>query len=607
MRMKETLIRWREPIAAIACAAVAVVFAIPMARVCAVDGGSLRCFTTALNTPSTDDWRAFAGAWEAGRVALRDFGQLPSWNPYHCGGVVLFSDPQSPVTGPLFWLFLGLPTALAMKLWIVLHLVAGALGARALVKDYRGNIAEQVLAAAVVSACGFCAEHFGGGHLSFTPFLLFPWVLWAHRRALGDPRWSVLTASLLALTVYEGGTYPLPLMLVGLGADVLSRLGHTSERRAMVLSLPLTALLFVGLSAARLVPILAFLSEHPRLMPLDDQMTVAEVVQAFTARTHDRAFAGHTYVWPEYGDYIGVVPVVLFAIGIVTAVIARDSRTRDRRIDLGLAAVMIWCALGNIPGFSLFGLLHELPVYRSLRVPSRFLYPATVALSLVVARVLIDTRETLDRHRARRFLVSAFVFAECALAVGVSYDLAKTNGPRLHVGADPVIARAPASRTFTQRTDLDYRRWPTFAVQGVGTPMCYVAFDWPVSRELRFGDVQQQQLSPPDAGTVNATSWSPNTLHFTVNLSTPAALVINQNTDTGWATNVGTIDPGQSLLTIELPRGRHELVVTHRPRWFWPGLSLTLASLALLVLIARKCTPERVTRLAASVRRRLIE
>lgn len=607
MRMKETLIRWREPIAAIACAAVAVVFAIPMARVCAVDGGSLRCFTTALNTPSTDDWRAFAGAWEAGRVALRDFGQLPSWNPYHCGGVVLFSDPQSPVTGPLFWLFLGLPTALAMKLWIVLHLVAGALGARALVKDYRGNTAEQVLAAAVVSACGFCAEHFGGGHLSFTPFLLFPWVLWAHRRALGDPRWSVLTASLLALTVYEGGTYPLPLMLVGLGADVLSRLGHTSERRAMVLSLPLTALLFVGLSAARLVPILAFLSEHPRLMPLDDQMTVAEVVQAFTARTHDRAFAGHTYVWPEYGDYIGVVPVVLFAIGIVTAVIARDSRTRDRRIDLGLAAVMIWCALGNIPGFSLFGLLHELPVYRSLRVPSRFLYPATVALSLVVARVLIDTRETLDRHRARRFLVSAFVFAECALAVGVSYDLAKTNGPRLQVGADPVIARAPASRTFTQRTDLDYRRWPTFAVQGVGTPMCYVAFDWPVSRELRFGDVQQQQLSPPDAGTVNATSWSPNTLRFTVNLSTPAALVINQNTDTGWATNVGTIDPGQSLLTIELPRGRHELVVTHRPRWFWPGLSLTLASLALLVLIARKCTPERVTRLAASVRRRLIE
>ena len=30
-----------------------------------------------------------------------DFHQLPSWNPYHCGGLVLYQDPQAPF--PALW------------------------------------------------------------------------------------------------------------------------------------------------------------------------------------------------------------------------------------------------------------------------------------------------------------------------------------------------------------------------------------------------------------------------------------------------------------------------------------------------------------------------
>ncbi len=603
MTVLERLARWREPIAAVACAAVALAFAAPTVRACAPDGDTVRCVWTATHTPSTDDWRAFAGAWEAARVAVSDFAQVPSWNPYHCGGVVLFSDPQSPALAPLFLLLLWLPTAAAMKLWIALHLVAGALGARALARSYGANLPEQLLAATLVSACGFCAEHFGGGHLSFTPFLLFPWVLLAHRRAIADPRWSVLTASLLALTVYEGGTYPLPLMAVGLAADALARVTDPDDRRGMLTSLPLTAVLFVLLAGFRLVPVLAFLSEHPRLMPLDDQMTVAEVVQAWTTRAHERAFPGHTYVWPEYGDYIGAVPVVLLAVGVVVSLAKRDGLTRDRRVDLALLVALVWCALGNIPGFSLFGLLHELPVYRSLRVPSRFLYPATVALALVVARLLVDLRSTLDAQRARRGVVTAFAFLECALAVGVAHDVVKTNSPRLQVGADPVFPREPAARRFTQQPGGDYWRWPTYPVRGVGTPVCYVAFDWPVAPGLRLGDVPQEQLSPPDAGTVTAGAWSPNTLRFTVDLSRPASLVVNQNTDSGWSASEGTIDRGQALLTVDLPAGRREVVLRHRPRGLWLGALMTLAGLALSALVARRLSAERLAQIRGRARR----
>ena len=134
--------------------------------------------------------------WEAARVALSDFHQFPSWNPYHCGGLVLYQHPESPFPGPLFLLtYFWLPTAVAMKVWIFAHLICGTLGARALVADRGGNAAEQLLGAAVMAACGFFAEHIGGGHLSFTPFLYLPLIFWAFRRARWDRRRSLFGAS----------------------------------------------------------------------------------------------------------------------------------------------------------------------------------------------------------------------------------------------------------------------------------------------------------------------------------------------------------------------------------------------------------------------------
>ena len=162
------------------CVAIAFALAAPMIVYCP-GGGACRFSLDRLGT--TDDWRHFSMLWEAARVALSDFHQFPSWNPYHCGGLVLYQHPESPFPGPLFLLtYFWLPTAVAMKVWIFAHLICGTLGARALVADRGGNAAEQLLGAAVMAACGFFAEHIGGGHLSFTPFLYLPLILWAFRR-----------------------------------------------------------------------------------------------------------------------------------------------------------------------------------------------------------------------------------------------------------------------------------------------------------------------------------------------------------------------------------------------------------------------------------------
>ena len=598
--------RW---ISLLACVALVAAFVAPTARMCVAAPDGHRVCTWVLDqTPSTDDWRSFAGAWEAARISLRDFHQWPSWNPYHCGGVPLYQDPQTPVPGVMFLLTFGwLPTPVGMKLWLWVHLLVGALGARALLRHHGANLPEQVLGAALVTACGFCSEHFGGGHLSFTPFLFLPWALLGHRRALDDARWSVLTAAVLALAVWEGGTYPVPLLVVALAADTLLRLPDPRARRALVVTLPLTGGLFALLAGVRLVPVLLWLREHPRLMPLDDAMSVAEVVLAWTARAHERPFPGHVFVWPEYGDYIGAAPVALFALALVAALARRDDGARDRRVDAGVAAALVWCALGNIPGFSLFGLLHELPVYRSLRVPSRFLYPATVLLALVVGRALADLRTLLLARRARPAVARGFVALEWALAVAVAVDLVAVNSPRLQVGADPPLPGGRASAAFHQEGGGDYWRWPTYPVRGVGAPVCYVAFDWTPAPQLWLGPGPQQRVEPADAGAARAVGWTPNALRFDVELARPATLVVNQNTDSGWTTSLGAVDRSQPLLSVELPAGHHAVTLTHAVRGLWAGALLTLLGMIASAWVLRRAPPARVEAWRAALAKRAFD
>ncbi|MFL5400840.1 MAG: hypothetical protein ACJ79P_23310 [Myxococcales bacterium] len=536
-----------------------------------------------LDRPSeTDDTRQFLMMWEVSRVSLRDFGELPSWNPYHCGGVVHYLDPQVPFPGPLFFLlFAFVPAVVAIKLWNFLHLVAGALGARALARDSGADAPSQVLAAVLMIAGGGVAEHLGGGQLWYTPFLLLPWALWAHRRALHDRRYAVLCAAIFALAVLEGGVYPVPLGVCAIAFDSLLRIGSPAERRGLARSLPIFAVLFPLLAAVKLVPVLAFLRRTPRLVPLDDGMDLAEVLAAFTTRQHPRAFPPHVYVWPEYDAYVGILALALAAFGAALAL----SR-RDRRIDLVVLLLLLWCALGDVPGLSLFRLLHELPIYRSLRVPSRFFYPATIFLALLAATALTAI------GRARSSFARA---AQIAIVAFVAVDVISANAPRLQQGAGLPVPLASPSRDFHQEARVDYRLLPLFPQRGIGTAACYGGFDWPVSRALWFGRVAQQRVEPVTAGSAELLRWSPSELRLRISLEAPARLIVNQNFDPGWQASRGTVLAVAGLLAVDLDPGEHELILKHRPEGFVLGLALTALGVVLSVIFAsvRGAPPRR--------------
>ena len=104
----------------------------------------------------------------------------------------------------------------------------------------------------------------------------------------------------------------------------------------------------------------------------------------------------------------------------------------------------------------------------------------------------------------------------------------------------------------------------------------------------------EERIEPADGGTARSLEWTPNALRIEVDLARPATLVVNQNTDSGWNTSLGSIDRAQGLLSVDLPAGRHTVTLTHAVRGLWAGALLTLLGMLASAWVLRRALPGRV-------------
>jgi hypothetical protein len=100
-----------------------------------------------------------------------EYGQMPYWNPWYCGGNVMWQNPQIALLSPVYPLAVMMPLQLAMKLNIVLHYWIGFIGMHVLVTRIVGvTYAPAVIyLATLVTASGAPAIHLRVGHSVFLP------------------------------------------------------------------------------------------------------------------------------------------------------------------------------------------------------------------------------------------------------------------------------------------------------------------------------------------------------------------------------------------------------------------------------------------------------
>jgi hypothetical protein len=509
----------------------------------------------------------------AGYYSIVHFHQFPSWNPYECGGMPLFADPQARLFSPFFLLSLMFGPIVGVHLEVPLHLAIGWAGGYVL-----GRVLEMRPLGALCIACAFCSSswfclHVAEGHMVFVPLMYTPWIVMFAWLAVDRRRlsWAILGGALVAITVGEGGvyaaTYQMIVVALVMGARALLSLSLWPLWATLV-----TGVFSLGFAAIKLAPAIAFYQRFPR--PIDSPFWTdfSILMIALFSHNQDHARPGLGWGFHEYGAYIGLFTVPAI-IGLV----------RPRRaIPWALAALILFLlARGDISPHAPWTMLHRLPMFHSERLPSRLLMPFVLMIA-VLAGFGIDLLWTL-RNRWGKLIAMVLVVAG-------TVDGFIVSAPNLRYVFDyplPHINQGPVFKQF--RAPYYYVNMLRTALANEGAIQCYQYTAIPTSV---IGYNQPEYLGEQhlvNSGSVALLRWSPNALSYRVNVSSPTVLVINQNYDSQWRLSKGrgsVVEYG-NLLAVKIPAGSQQLELYYCDWRLMLGAAQTVLTIIVALLLWR--------------------
>lgn len=310
-------------------------------------------------------------------------GRLPLWSPYLSTGFPLLADFQSGAFYPPNWLYLALPFFTAFNWILVLHFVLGGLGAYFLVRELDFGRPEAL--------CAAVSYMLGGYFVSLTNLInvlqaaawapLLAWSLLRQIRRPSVPRFLTVVA------IYLGGFLagaPETFLLAAATAALLALLRATDPADpeaapgTLVVTLPLAALLVLGLAAIQLLPTVQLLGLSARgtglrfdeasnysLVPI--RLVHAIVPDDFTDpvfRFGLRSQLSASDPW-LFSIYLGVVTLLLAVHA------AWDRNRREVLFWAALGVVGIVLALGRFT--PVYGFLYaHVPGIAAFRYPEKF-------------------------------------------------------------------------------------------------------------------------------------------------------------------------------------------------------------------------------------------
>jgi hypothetical protein len=512
------------------------------------------------------DWQMIHHNWEAAYVSLARFGEWPLWDPFHCGGVSILRNPESQVYSPLFLLSFATGTVIAIKLMLWGHIACALCGMYWLARTrYRLGAIASAFSAAAWGCTGCFAWIGAGGHATFLPFAFTPWLVYLVHRQKQPQRELAWLVLLLVVTLCEGGTYPLPYFALMLAVECALRWLDSAKRDARgqlraaldTARFGLAVALLTGLTGAiRFVPEYLSLREFPRQMPNNDSVTLAEVVTMLTARDHSWRVAGHPFVWAEYGSYVGWPTLLLGAIGAYLVM----RRAGQRHLLFGLLFYGLFM-LGNVGEYSAWSLLHHLPVYDSLRVPTRFAMLFTFYLALLAGHALERIERLVPKRRVAQLALGLFALANLG-------DMLSVTLPIIDRWHEQALDRSTPAESFYLVGGDYYHRYASYPWLNLGTPTCYAGgMNWVVSNALWLGPRPQLRVLA-NAGQVLSWGRTPQHVWAEIDATSVARVVINQNYASGWISNVSTPENDHGRLALTLPAGRQRIELSYRPPEF---------------------------------------
>lgn len=549
--------------------------------------------STAASLNSFRDEHPLVQYEESARRTVVDYGEVPLWDPYYCGGLDGLGTPQSRFVSPTFLLTLAFGTIRAEAIVAFLMIFLGLEGTYRYSRSRRGSHLGSTLAAPLYAISGMFAMAPALGWFQFFGYELLPWAAFGLRIAMlrGSRAGVAICAGSLAWMVGFGGTYPAPMAALWCAFEVIDiaiDLRRKADRPRLVRAFEMATLCGVfalGLAAIRLWPVVQTLEMAPRIIGGTPGMKPRAVMLALLGRIHP----------DEQGDF----PIAgNFLVGGFAALAVGAALTRRRSVPLVVAAALsVWLAAGYAANVSLFAALKALPLYSTLRYPERFLVLfALAAASLAAAG--IARLQTLARTR----VVGGVVLT---LAVGL---LLANLGPLVSNHWAATRGRPLVTPPYAQAEEFHQARGTRWALAYYG-PMnrgclsCYDAYPVPQSTLLRGDLPHDEYFEDPSAGSVTRTSWTPNKIELDVDAQKAGRVLVNQNWHPGWRATGGNVVDAKGLLAVDVPAGKTHVVVRFLPRAAVGGATVTLvAALALAWLVAMRRWPRLRVKALGSAR-----
>lgn len=485
----------------------------------------------------------------AARTVL-DYGELPLWAPWACGGLYALGDPQTRFASPTFLLSLVFGPRRAEPLVLFLFLVLGMEGIFRYARLKAGTALGAFVAAPLFALNGFYAVSWGLGWLNFLGYELVPWSLLGtqlvFRRRLAG---IAILAGAFALMLGFGGTYPVPMTAVFVSLEAVGGLWaqRTWRHRAELAGwLGAAALFILGTSAFRLWPVIDTLQSALRVMagqPGHPPVNVA--TQLLLSATQG---GGIFYLAP---------PILLL--------VAASFFSRRALLPWVAAFLSAWLSTGYYFRLSLFEGLRALPLFSTLRYPERFIVYLAFFLAVLGA---IGFGVVWRRVRRSRLAAWGAVVMCGAALVGTGMAVRSFD-----VATQPVSILAEPERVDQPFAQARGNRWSHgyFLALNRGSIACGEAYPVPMSTLLRGDLAQEEYLEDPSAGHVRRISWSPNRLELEVRATRPVELLVNQNWHPGWKSSAGEVVSHEGLLGVRLPPGEHRVSLRFLPRSTFGG------------------------------------
>ena len=346
------------------------------------------------------------------RVSLVQYHTLPLFMNDAWITKNFLANAEAPTLGPLVGLLWILPTGAYIKLLVVAFSTAGLVGAYWLSRDLGAATPVAVFVACTFAFNGFFVAHVGIGHHWAVGAQLLPGLVCLFRRAaLGSFAALLVLAAANAFTI--GGGQHQPFIWQNLVLAMFAAL-WAIQRRAWfpIRKWVLAVLLTFALGAVKLLPMIAEFaaydpSQRTPALPLALLWTTVAGAGQHPELAPPGLALTHGGGWWEYAFFAGPLALASLLVGLVAA------RRCWPLVAIGtffLVLAVEWPS--PIARFEIWPHLVDLPVWRTQRSPSRFLFLSFFALS-VVGGVGLQRLWELARSRAPR---AALVLAVAATA-----------------------------------------------------------------------------------------------------------------------------------------------------------------------------------------------